>query len=210
MDRIKGKILVVDDEENVRNLVQLLLQNVGYEVDTASDGEEALSKVERLNIDVVILDIKMPGMSGVEILQYLTVYWPDICVIMVTAVDDASSAIEAVKLGAYDYVTKPFDKVDLIQRVQKAIEKRNLKQETRRHQKELEEKVYTQSKKLREYFSELVETLAREHNLLFNPSVKKSKNDKLQMSKLPPELQKPMSSVEEYKDALLRLLKRTD
>lgn len=210
MGEITDKVLVVDDEEYIRMLIQEILHEAGYDVVTASDGKEALDKVEQSDIGVMILDMKMPELSGMEVLQLVSAYHPDICVIMLTAVDDANTAIEAVKLGAYDYITKPFNQVDLMQRVQRAIEKRNLRQESKRYQEVLEEKVQNQARKLQEYFSELVETLAREHNLLFSSPAKKLKGDKLQLSKLPPELQKPMSSVEEYRDALLKILKRTD
>jgi DNA-binding NtrC family response regulator len=125
MDKAMYKVLVVDDEENIRMLVQEILHEAGYDVVTASDGREALSKVEALNIDVMMLDMNMPGMSGIEVLQEATNHWPDICVIMVTAVNDINTAVEAMKQGAYDYITKPFDKHGLIQKVQKAIDLRN-------------------------------------------------------------------------------------
>jgi len=126
MQDIKDKILVVDDEETIRNLVQRILQSKGYDVETATNGNEALSKVEKLDIGVMILDMNMPVMSGMETLQQATTRWPDICVIMVTAVNDAETAVEAMKQGAYDYITKPFDRRDLILKVQRAIDQRDL------------------------------------------------------------------------------------
>jgi DNA-binding NtrC family response regulator len=123
---IKDKILVVDDEESIRNLVQRILQSAGYEVEAAVNGKDALNKVQESDIDVMILDMNMPVMSGMETLQQATDRWPDICVIMVTAINDTDTAVEAMKHGAYDYITKPFDRHDLIQKVQKAIDRRNL------------------------------------------------------------------------------------
>ena len=117
---------MVDDEESIRDLVQRILQAEGYDVDTALNGEEALSKVEQSDIGVMMLDINMPKMSGIEVLQKITEVWPDICVMMLTAVDDLDTAVEVMKLGVYDYITKPFNKGDVIRKVKKAIEQRGL------------------------------------------------------------------------------------
>ena len=126
MDKITDKVLVVDDEESIRKLIQRILNKAGYDVITAADGGEALSKVEGSDIGVMILDMKMPGLTGMEVLQETTARWPDICVLMLTAVDDLNTAVEAMKSGAYDYITKPFNRDDLIVKLQKAIEQRNL------------------------------------------------------------------------------------
>jgi len=120
------RILVVDDEEPVRNLLQRVLKEAGYDVVTAANGQEALDKVSQLNAGVVLLDIKMPGMSGMEVLQQITTNWPKTCVVMATAAGDAQTAVEAMKTGAYDYITKPFNRDDVVLKVQKAIEKRDL------------------------------------------------------------------------------------
>jgi len=118
-----GKVLIVDDEENVRDLIQRILKEAGYEVVTATDGEEAIDALRRTNVGVVLLDIKMPRMSGMEVLKHITTRRPDISVIMVTGSADAGTAVEAMKMGAYDYVTKPFDGDDLIRKVKMAAEK---------------------------------------------------------------------------------------
>ncbi|MEE8598935.1 MAG: response regulator [Dehalococcoidales bacterium] len=117
------RILVVDDEVAVRLVLQRILEGLGYHVVTAANGQEALDKMPQLNIGVALLDIMMPGMSGMEVLQQITTNWPETCVIMVTAVADAQTAIEAMKLGAYDYITKPFMRDDVAQKVQEAISK---------------------------------------------------------------------------------------
>ena len=122
----KVRILVVDDEEPVRKLLRRILGEAGYNVDTAATGQEALDKVSQLNAGVVLLDIKMPGMSGMEVLQQITTNWPETCVVMATAAGDAQTAVEAMKAGAYDYITKPFDRDDVVLKVQKAVEKRDL------------------------------------------------------------------------------------
>ncbi len=176
---------------------------------TAADGQEALDKMSELEIEVVLLDIKMPVMSGIEVLKQLTAYYPDTCVIMVTAVGDAQTAVETMKLGAYDYIIKPFKPADMVLTVQRAIEKRNLWLENKRQRVKLEKRISEQTKQLQELFAELVETLAREHKLLYRLKESQPKGGKPFLSKLPPELQEPMSSIEEFRDALLRILRRS-
>jgi len=202
-----GRVLVVDDEESVRNLLQRMLEGAGYDVITAADGQEALDKVPQLKIELVLLDIKMPGMSGMEVLKWLTVNRPDTCVIMATAVDDAQTAVEAMKLGAYDYITKPFNRDDLLLTIQRASEKRDLLLEKERHLLDLEKRVAQQAEQLQQQFVELVETLVREHNLIYGLA-QRQRSGKAILSKLPKELQEPMSSVEEFREALLRILRR--
>ena len=103
------KILVVDDEIQVVRLLKEFLTSKGYEVDTALNGEEALTKVKSMNPDIVLLDIMMPGMGGIDTLKEIKKFAPNIAVIMVTAVIDEELANRAVKLGAFDYITKPID-----------------------------------------------------------------------------------------------------
>ncbi len=205
----RGRVLVVDDEESVRDLLRRTLEGAAYDVVTAADGQEALDKMSELEIEVVLLDIKMPVMSGIEVLKQLTAYYPDTCVIMVTAVGDAQTAVETMKLGAYDYIIKPFKPAETVLTVQRAIEKRNLWLENKRQRVKLEKRISEQTKQLQELFAELVETLAREHKLLYRLKESQPKGGKPFLSKLPPELQEPMSSIEEFRDALLRILRRS-
>lgn len=202
------RVLVVDDEEAVRNLLQRILQEVGYEVTTAANGQEALYKVSLQEAEVVLLDIKMPGMSGIEVLRKLTADSPDYCVIMVTAVTDMQTAVEALKLGAYDYITKPFDRDEVKQKLGAAIEKwQRLTQEKHRYL-ELSKSLTERTQLMQEQFAELVSSLAREHKLLHQLAVRQSDGGKALLSKLPKELQEPIDSVEEFRDAMLRILKR--
>jgi len=96
----KVTILVVDDEEHVRNLLQRVLKEAGYDVVTAANGQEALDKVAELKPKALILDIKMPVMSGMEVLQQIAAKWPEVCVVMSTAVDDAQTAVDADEVWA--------------------------------------------------------------------------------------------------------------
>lgn len=203
------RILVVDDEETVRNLLQRTLAEAGYSVTTAANGEETLSAVSQGKVEVVLLDIKMPGMSGIEVLGKLTTYWPEICVIIVTAVVDTQTAVEALKMGAYDYITKPFNRDEVVKKVQEAVEKWNYQLQDKRRYLQLKESIAHQTQRMQEQFTELVDSLTREHKLLHKLATMQAKDDKSLLSELPPELQEPISSVEEFRDALLRILRRT-
>ncbi|MHB8907554.1 MAG: response regulator [Syntrophales bacterium] len=104
-----GKILVVDDEAEVVRLLKDFLTSKGYEVATALNGAEALDKVREMKPDIVLLDIIMPGIGGIDTLKEIKKIDPTIAVIMVTAVVDEELANRAVKLGAFDYITKPIN-----------------------------------------------------------------------------------------------------
>ena len=202
-----AKVLVVDDEESIRNILQRILEAAGYGVATAANGEEALEKMSRLLPEVVVLDIKMPGMSGIEVLSQIAASWPDTCVVMASALGDAQIAVDAMKLGAYDYITKPFSRADLLLKVRRAFEIRNLRLADQRRRLHLEKMVGEQTEHLRQQFVELVETLAREHKLLYKLAEHQRRGARSFLKGLPKELQEPMSSVEEFSQAILRILK---
>lgn len=103
-----NKILVVDDEKSVQESLKLVLADI-YRVEVASSGHEALSKLADSDIDVVFLDIILPDTDGIQVLREIKKIYPDIPVIMLTAVSKISTAVESMKIGAYDYITKPFD-----------------------------------------------------------------------------------------------------
>lgn len=123
------KILIAEDEEITLNNILDTLQEEGYETVAAKDGREALQKVEAEYFDVLITDIKMPYMSGIELLDRIKEKQPETEVIIITGFGSISSAIEAMKKGAYDYITKPFDLDELTLRVKKIYEQRSLKKE---------------------------------------------------------------------------------
>jgi len=106
---INPKILVVDDEVQVVNLLKKYLDSKGYEVYTATNGQEAISKVREVTPHIVLLDIIMPGMGGMDALQEIKKVNPKFAVIMLTAVIDEELAKRAIQLGADDYITKPFN-----------------------------------------------------------------------------------------------------
>ncbi len=202
MADLKTKVLVVDDDETVRVLFQRILQAAGYEAVIAANGKEALSVIADGGIDVVMLDINMPGLSGVEVLGKISTDWPDLCVIMVTAVADVQTAVTAMKLGAHDYITKPFDQDEALRKIRQAVvnwqERLTLRQN-----------ISEKTKRLQENFAELVASLSREHRLLQQLAAKEGTGGKSLLSGLPPELQEPLTSVEEFRDALLRILRKS-
>ena len=108
------KVLYVDDEEQLRFLVKNQLTNEGFDVETADDGDTALKILQNESFDVILLDIKMPRMNGIEVLKHLKAKKIASRVIMLTGVDDISVALEAVKGGAIDYLTKPYEMTDLL------------------------------------------------------------------------------------------------
>ena len=114
------RILVADDEPNLRRVLGAILVREGYEVLQAGDGEEALALAEE-GVDVVITDLRMPRIDGMEVLRRMVALFPDVPVIMITAHGSVDSAVEAVKLGAFDYVEKPFEQEHIRQIVAKAV-----------------------------------------------------------------------------------------
>lgn len=208
MDR-KIKILVVDDEETVRVLLQRILKNAGYDVLTAANGEEALSVITKGGIDMALLDIKMPGLSGVDVLGKIKAAELDLCVVMVTAVADVQVAVEAMKLGAYDYITKPFDQDEALRKIKQALETWQEQFKNKQHYLQLQQNITERTNWMQAQFTELVNSLAREHKLLQQLTAKEEASGKSLLSALPPELQEPIASVEEFRDALLRILKRS-
>jgi DNA-binding NtrC family response regulator len=131
MTETGATILVVDDEEPIRNVIARKLELVGHNCTVAADAREAIEKTFMQEFDLMLVDVKMPGMSGMEVLSHAAANHPDTGVIMITAVGDNRIAVEAKKKGAYDYVTKPFDLDDLELRVSRALERRGLLMESR-------------------------------------------------------------------------------
>jgi DNA-binding NtrC family response regulator len=117
----KNRILVVDDEEALRTVLSTELSSEGYEVSAAADGNEAIDLVKDNNYDLVLLDIKMPNVDGFEVLKFVKGTKPDIKVIMLTGFADLKNAIESKRLGAEDFVSKPYDLVDLLTTIERVL-----------------------------------------------------------------------------------------
>ncbi|MDQ3068353.1 MAG: sigma-54 dependent transcriptional regulator [Acidobacteriota bacterium] len=125
----RSRILVVDDEPSMRELLEIVLRREGHEVFKASNGRQAIDILEREPIDLLISDIKMPDMSGVDVLKAARELDAEIVAIMITAYASVENAVEAMHLGASDYVSKPFNVDELKLRIRKALERKQLQQE---------------------------------------------------------------------------------
>jgi DNA-binding NtrC family response regulator len=127
----KKRILVVDDDESLRWVTQAQLQQSGYDVAAAANAASALEQIRNQPADLVITDLKMPGMSGLDLLKEIRASYPEIIVIMVTAFGTVENAVEAMKAGAYDYITKPVNMDELRLIVNRGFENLDLREEVR-------------------------------------------------------------------------------
>jgi len=152
-------LLVVDDEDTVRRVLYLKLSREGYRCEQANGAEQTLHVLETIPVALVLLDIKMPGKSGIELLPEIKEAYPDTAVIMATAVNDIEIAVQCLKQGADDYVCKPFNLEDVSLAVQRALHKRRLQLELREYQQFLEEKVEQQMLEMRRLFLGAIEAL---------------------------------------------------
>lgn len=123
------RILVVDDEKNIRMTLKHCLESEKYFIESAINGEEALSKIREENFDLVLLDIKMPGLSGMEVLRKIREMGSKIDVIMMTAYGTIERAVEAMKLGAIDFISKPFTPEEIREIVKNVINRQNLEED---------------------------------------------------------------------------------
>lgn len=117
----KRKILVVDDEDALRTVLSGELVSEGYDVRTAADGDDAIANFQKESFDLVLLDIKMPRMNGFEVLKFIKEKFPKTKVVMLTGFADLKNAIESKKLGAEDFVSKPYDLVDLLTTIERVL-----------------------------------------------------------------------------------------
>jgi DNA-binding NtrC family response regulator len=121
----KGKILVIDDEDIVRISCRRTLIPEGYELSMATNGEEGLRMFEKDSFDLVLTDLKMPNMDGIEVLANIKKNWPSTDVVIVTGYQTVETAVKAIKLGAFDYIEKPFTPDALIATVSNVFRSRN-------------------------------------------------------------------------------------
>ena len=126
-------ILLVDDEKWVRDSSQRLLKESGYEVIPAEHGQRALDFLSKNPVDLILLDLKMPVMSGEEFLQALPPQHADVPVIVITGHGSLDIAVTCMKKGVYDFITKPFDIPQLLHSIERALEKRNLEQKAKNY-----------------------------------------------------------------------------
>ena len=130
-------VLIVDDEESMRHLLSVILRDHGYEARSVSNGEEALKELAARDYDLVLSDVRMPRMGGLELLREIQRLHPDLTVIVMSAYGTHDTAIEAMKAGAYDYISKPFKPDEVVLVLKKAEERERLARENRRLRTEL-------------------------------------------------------------------------
>ena len=159
MTNIEQKILIVDDEPMIRHLLHVKLSRLGYHCEEAANAIEALDKMQTYAADLIMLDMKMPGKSGMELLTDLKANYPNTAVIMATAVAEANLAIQCMRLGADDYITKPFNLDEVALNVEKTLEKRMLEQQIKEYQEQLQQKVEQQTVEIRKLFLGSIEAL---------------------------------------------------
>jgi len=145
-----GAILIVSEEKGVRELLHQRLQSEGYHCEQAEGTDEALTYLQHSCTDLVVLDIGMPGKSGMRLLPEIKERYRDVVVVAVADINDIDAAIESVSQGAYDYITKPFNFNDVVHNVRIAMDRRRLELELRAYQQHLEQKVEEQAKEIRE------------------------------------------------------------
>lgn len=147
------EILVVDDEPLIREIIIRKLSEFGYIATPVENAFEALNKMREKSYPLVLSDIMMPGMDGIELLKRLRSLYPDTAVVMITAVSNVNIAIEALREGAYDYLIKPFNFEEVVLSVKNAFERRDLILENRLYQKHLEALVENQTSEIRQLLS---------------------------------------------------------
>jgi DNA-binding NtrC family response regulator len=158
------RVLIVDDEEQMRELLAKVLEKNGYQVTTAGDGGQALALLEKEPMDLVVTDVRMPGLDGMEALRAIKELSPEIVVIIMTAFGSIDQAVQAVKEGAYDYINKPFKIDEILLTIKKALDERRLRHEVSALRHELRtryhfENLIGKSRAMQEVFS-LIEQVA--------------------------------------------------
>jgi putative two-component system response regulator len=159
MTNHEQRILIVDDEPMIRRLLHVKFSRLGYHCDEAANAIEALDKMTTHPADLIMLDMKMPGKSGIELLADLKANYPNTAVIMATAVAEANLAIQCMRLGADDYICKPFNLDEVALNVEKTLEKRMLSQQIKEYQEQLHQKVEQQTVEIRKLFLGSIEAL---------------------------------------------------
>lgn len=168
---MKIRILVVDDELSMREFLSILLEREGYDVNVAGSALEALRMMESSLFDLVLSDVNMPGLSGIELLGRIKQNSPETAVLMLTAFSTSEQAVEAMKLGAYDYICKPFKNEEIKQLVKNALEKQGLKRENTLLKRDVSQRdsfcgIIGKSQSMRELFDMIQKVAASQSSVL--------------------------------------------
>jgi two-component system response regulator GlrR len=168
---ISGKVLVVDDDRNLLDLLKMRLESANYEVVTALSEEDAIKAVKSQVVDLSIVDLQLAHQDGISLMEEFHLILPDIPVIILTAYGSIESAVEAMKKGAYSYLTKPFEPQDLLLQIERALENRRLNVEIKRLKGLLEERydftnIVARSEKMRRVL-EIVSQIAKTESTVY-------------------------------------------
>jgi response regulator RpfG family c-di-GMP phosphodiesterase len=159
MAKDKGKVLVVDDEIYIREILKSTLEDAGLECATVGSAEAALAALAAQEFDLAFTDIRMPGKQGTELLQQIKATYPDIIVLMMTAIDSANMAIDCMRLGAYDYIIKPFNLDQVLVAANRALDKRRLEAANKEYQKYLQQVADERAAETRRLFYSMTQVL---------------------------------------------------
>ena len=165
------QILLVDDEESMREVLSIMLSREGYRVDAVADGAQAVERLKSQGYDLIISDIKMPRLNGFELLAHVRERFPETVMLMITAFSTTEEAVEAMKQGAYDYITKPFRNEEIRLIVKNALERKALRQENLLLKKEIDKRysfgnLIGKSKKMQEVYDLIEKVAASRVNVL--------------------------------------------
>jgi response regulator RpfG family c-di-GMP phosphodiesterase len=154
----QNKILIVDDEDNVRSLLLRHFEEEGADCVASPNALDALSKMKDQDFSLIISDVLMPGMSGMEFLRQVKQRDPETAFIMITGLMDINTAVDSLRLGAFDFITKPFELPAMRRAVDQALERRRLLMQNRCHQEELEQKIRERTFELKEALNDVEES----------------------------------------------------
>lgn len=152
---MNANLLIVDDEQMIRELLSITLSRENYRCFQCANADEGIKILKEEEIDLALLDVMMPGSSGIDLLKELKSITPDTAVLMITALSDMETALSCIHLGADDYITKPFSVDNIAMKARNALEKRRLVLENRKYQNELELKVLEQTRVIRAAMEEI-------------------------------------------------------
>ena len=134
---MKARVLVVDDEESIREFLNIMLRKEGYDVTCVEDGQKAIDILKKKSFEMIISDLQMPHVTGLELLKFVKENYPDLLFMLITAFGTTETAVEAMKAGAYDYITKPFKLDEVRINIANALRSKTLETENRSLKKEL-------------------------------------------------------------------------
>jgi putative two-component system response regulator len=162
MSQARGHILIVDDDEPARNFISRRLHSEGYTCAIAADSDSALWKVSNQEFDLVLLDVDLPELSGIEVLPRIVASHPDIIIIMMASMDDLRMAADALKQGAYDYVLKPVHEDEIVIKVDRALERKRLALESTTYRQGMEQIIENRLAQMRRYLVDAATALGIE------------------------------------------------